>query len=122
DGARLPIVVEGDNLEGETIRKTVTIRIAGAPGDGRARLTEAGLRIVPGASGPMVGPVQFGSYAKRAGLEPGQQILAVKVPADRPSPYLMFIPALALLGIVVALQRARRGRAGASPAAERVTA
>jgi TRAP transporter 4TM/12TM fusion protein len=122
DGARLPIVVEGDNLEGETIRKTVTIRIAGPPGDGRARLVEAGLRIVPGASGPMVGQVQFGSYAKRAGLEPGQQILAVKVPADRPSPYLMFIPALALLGVIVVLQRGRRARVGAPPAAQRVTA
>ncbi len=122
DGALIPLVVEGDNLEGETVRKTVTIRVSGAPGDGRARLGEAGLRVIPGPAGPTVGPVQFGTSAKRAGLEPGQQILAVKVPADRPSPYLLFVPAVALLGVIVAMQRARRARAGAPPAPQRVTA
>jgi len=55
----------------------------------------------------------LGSPANRAGVEMGWRVVAVKEPADRPSPYLFYIPALLLLGIVVVLQLGRRRQAAA---------
>ena len=50
----------------------------------------------------------FGSYAKRIGLEPGLKITAVVGPTPgRPSPWLVYLPALALLAFVWWYQRRR---------------
>jgi MYXO-CTERM domain-containing protein len=54
--------------------------------------------------------VRFGSYAARIGLETGQEVTAVLVPSARPSKHIMIIPALALLGVVIAVQWRRRAR------------
>ncbi|MGH8733428.1 MAG: TRAP transporter permease, partial [Burkholderiales bacterium] len=48
---RLVLVIEGTNVEGEDVRKTVAVQL-GAPGDGRKRLADAGLTI--SALGPEV--------------------------------------------------------------------
>ena len=61
----------------------------------------------------IVDNVAFGSVAAEAGFDWDQKIEQVEVPADQPSKYLMFIPALILLGLVVMLQR---GRARPQPA------
>jgi hypothetical protein len=42
------------------------------------------------------------------GIEAGFTVTAVLNPAPRPSPYLFYLPALLLLGVVVLAQRARR--------------
>ena len=60
--------------------------------------------------------VHFGSTAEKLGLEQGFTITTIEMPADRPAKEWMFLPALALLGLVIALQRARgRRRGGAVP-------
>ena len=60
----------------------------------------------------------FGSTAEKLGLEQSFRITTIEMPADRPAKEWMFLPALALLGIVIVLQRARGGRkAGLQPAA-----
>jgi TRAP transporter 4TM/12TM fusion protein len=103
---RLVLVIEGTNLEGEDIRKTVAVQL-GKPDEGRKRLAEAGLTI--SALGPevRVSAVKFGSRAKKSGFEQGFKVAAVKVPSDRPSEHWVYIPALALVALVWFLQRAR---------------
>ena len=51
--------------------------------------------------------VCFGSEAAKYGLAPGDEIIAVLVPAQRPSRYWFAIPALLLLLGVILLQRRR---------------
>jgi TRAP transporter 4TM/12TM fusion protein len=106
---RLNLVVEGETLEGDLVRKTVSLRL-GPGGDGRQRLAAAGVRVASGPTGVTIAQVAFGSAARRSGLEAGWRILAVKLPAERPSPHLVYAPALLLLGVVVVAQRARRAR------------
>jgi TRAP transporter 4TM/12TM fusion protein len=103
---RLVLVIQGTNVEGEDVKKTVAVQL-GAPGDGRKRLAEAGLTI--SALGPevAVSAVKFGSRAKKSGFEQGFKVAAVKVPSDRPSEHWVYIPALALIALVWFLQRAR---------------
>ena len=102
---RLVLVIQGTNVEGEDVKKTVAVQL-GAPGDGRKRLAEAGLAIT--ALGPevTVSAVKFGSRAKKSGFEQGFKVAAVKVPS-RPSEHWVYIPALALAALVWFLQRAR---------------
>jgi hypothetical protein len=114
DGQRVSFVVEGTNLEGEDIRKTVSLRLGDPMPDPRERLRAAGLTIVPGDQ-PTVSNVAFGSYAKRIGLEPGLKITAVVAPSpNRPSVWFVYLPALALVGFVWWNQR-RRTRLVARP-------
>ncbi len=103
---RLVLVIEGTNVEGDDVRKTVAVQL-GKPGDGRKRIAEAGLTI--SALGPevRVSAVKFGSRAKKSGFEQGFKVAAVKVPSDRPSEHWVYIPALALIALVWFLQRAR---------------
>jgi hypothetical protein len=76
-----------------------------------ARLAAAGFRVVPGPADVTIAHVAFGSAAQRVGLHAGWQVLAVKMPAPRPSPYWIYLPALGLLAIVIVAQRARTGQA-----------
>jgi hypothetical protein len=103
---RLVLVIEGTNIEGEDIKKTVAVQL-GKPDEGRKRLAEAGLTI--SALGPevRVSAVKFGSRAKKSGFEQGFKVAAVKVPSERPSEHWVYIPALALVALVWFLQRAR---------------
>jgi len=106
---RLVLVIEGTNVEGEDVRKTVAVQLA-KPGEGRARLAEAGLTISALGSEVRVSAVKFGSRAKKSGFEQGFKIAAVKVPTDRPSEHWMYIPGLALVALVWFLQGMRQRR------------
>jgi hypothetical protein len=111
---RLAFTVEGEDLDGEPFTKVVTLRLdPGATPE--ERLTRSGVTLLRAGDSFQVGSVRLRSPAAKAGLQTGQRVISVKVPADRPSEYLFYIPAFALLGIVVAVQLARR-RGAAQPA------
>ncbi|WP_341703770.1 TRAP transporter permease [Ferrovibrio sp.] len=105
--ARFHFVISGTTIEGDDIRKTVSIPL-GDQTTGRARLADSGASFVELGGDVQVGNVRFGSYAKRVGLEPGFKVEEVLVDAKRPSKYWFFLPALALIGLVALLQRRRR--------------
>ncbi|WP_162914671.1 TRAP transporter permease [Desertibaculum subflavum] len=108
EDGRMVISVSGTTIEGDDYEKTVSIRL-GPAGPARERLATAGLRLAPGLGGEMqVAQVRFSSYAKKAGLEAGQKLESVRVPTERPSPFVMMIPALGLAGLVTILQWMRR--------------
>jgi TRAP transporter 4TM/12TM fusion protein len=102
----LIMVIEGMNVEGDEVRKTVGVQL-GKEGEGRKRLAEAGLTLSTLGDEVRITGVKFGSPAKRAGIEQGWKVSALKVPTDRPSPHWMYLPAGALLVLVWFLQKQR---------------
>jgi len=106
EGDRLVLVIEGTNVEGEEVRKTVAVQLA-KPGEGRARIAESGLSVSVAGNEVRITGVKFGSRAKKSGFEQGFKVGAIKVPNDRPSEHWVYIPALALVAFVYFLQRAR---------------
>jgi len=109
---RVVFTIEGEDFDGETVRKVITLQVPDE-GSGQERLARAGLTLQRSGDDLLVTGVRLGSPANRAGVEMGWRVVAVKEPADRPSPYLFYIPALLLLGIVVVLQLGRRRQAAA---------
>jgi hypothetical protein len=106
---RITIVVEGVNLEGEQVRKTVSLPL-GDPQEPRMRLRTVGLNVAPTNDRVMITNVAFGSYAKRIGLDVGYEIVSVVEPADRPSRVIPAVIALIVAAGIGALQVARRRR------------
>jgi len=109
EGDRLVLVIEGTNLEGEDVSKTVAVQLA-KPGEGRQRLAEAGLTVQVLGDEVRTTGVKFGSRAKKSGFEQGWKVSAVKVPTDRPSDSWVYVPALALVAFLYLLQRRRAPR------------
>ncbi|MCX7962571.1 MAG: TRAP transporter permease [Burkholderiales bacterium] len=110
EGGRLVLVIEGTNVEGEEVRKTVAVAL-GKPGEARARLAEAGITVAALGDEVRIAAVRFGSRAKKAGFEQGWRIAAVKVPTDRPSEHWVYLPAAGLLALLWFAQGARMRRA-----------
>lgn len=100
DDATLAMRIKGTTLEGDDVTKTVAVQLGDAGADGRKRLAEAGLQLVPLGTQMQVGNVKFGSRARRGGFEPGWDVDAVLVPTDAPSPHWFYLPALALIAAV----------------------
>jgi TRAP transporter 4TM/12TM fusion protein len=100
--------IEGMNMDGKDIRKGVLIPL-GAPGDAKTRLASAGLTVMADGDTLMVMGVKFGSTAEKLGIEQSFHITSVEVPAARPAKEWLFVPALALLALIVWLQRRRSG-------------
>jgi TRAP transporter 4TM/12TM fusion protein len=102
----LRVQVSTQDLAGDDVVKAIRLNFGGR-GDARARLAEAGIVLSPGEQ-PTITSVRPGSQAARQRLRPGDRIEAVRVPSDRPSPFLFAILALAALAGLALLQRRRR--------------
>ena len=102
----LVLVIEGTNVEGEDVRKTVSTQLT-KPGEGRARLADAGVTFSGLGDELRIGTVKFGSRARRGGFEQGWKVTAVKVRTDAPSEHWVFIPAFAIVAFVYFNQRRR---------------
>ena len=92
------MVIKGTTLEGDEITKTVALQLGEAGADGRKRLADAGLQLVPLGGNVQVGAVKFGSRAKRGGFESGWDVTAVKVPTGRAQPALVLPAGAAAAG------------------------
>ena len=107
--------IEGTNLDGKDIRKGVLLPL-GPQGTVRERLSGAGVNVMAQGDELLITQVRFGSPAARLGMEQGFRIVSAEVPAARPAKEWMFVPTLALLALVVALQRRRLSRGAGRPA------
>ncbi|HXH04340.1 MAG TPA: TRAP transporter permease [Candidatus Competibacteraceae bacterium] len=104
---RLVLRIEGENLEGERIRKIIGLPLEAPSPDGQQRLARIGAQFMDLGGEVEVGAVRFGSRAKKLGLEQGWKVTEVLVPSERPSPHWLYLPGLALVALVYWLQRRR---------------
>ncbi len=108
DGGFLRIVVTGEDLYGEKVARHLALRMGAANRPVEARLAGAGLQLARRGDEVRVLSVSFGSAADKAGIRTGWVVRSVLVPSDRPAKEWMFIPAVLIVGAVMALQRRRR--------------
>ncbi len=115
-GDDLRLKISGLNDIGDPIAFVALLPI-GDQATGQERLEASGLTLTDGDGGAViVDDVAFDSPAAKAGLDWDQQILTVQQPIDQPTKYLIFIPALAVLALVIFLQRGRAPREKAATA------
>ena len=115
-GARIRIMIEGENLrDGSKFTKTVMLSV-GDEKTATERLAGVGIEIRDEGGKTFIDNVVFSSPAEKAGLDFDQEILNVQVPSKRPSKQLMVIPAMLLLVLVWFLQRGRQKKLKAAEA------
>tara|TARA_R110002110_G_scaffold12108_1_gene57521 strand:+ start:1748 stop:4501 length:2754 start_codon:yes stop_codon:yes gene_type:complete len=105
-GSELRVKVSGVNDLGDPIQFVAIVPI-GEGATGADKLQSAGLTFRNDGERMIIDDVAYGSAAANAGLDWDQEVLRVLRPVEVPSKYWMFIPALALLALIVMLQRAR---------------
>jgi hypothetical protein len=92
---------------GKEIERAVRLTL-GAGATAEARIRATGLVLQKDGEKLVAQTVRLGSQAFKLGVRPGDEVIGVLVPADRASPYWFGLPALLLLGAVVAMQWRRR--------------
>ena len=113
-GTPFRLVVSGLDDVGKPIEFRVQMPVPeGATGADRQKAL--GLVTKQNGDEVIIDDVIFDSEAQKAGLDWDQKILLVRAPADAPSKYWMYIPAFALLALVIWMQRRRMGPGDASP-------
>ena len=115
-GGRLVMVIGGQTIEGDDVKKTVALKLGAAGDDGRKRLAEAGLTLAGLGDSLKVSGVKFGSRARKSGFEQGWDVERLEVPSGRASPYWFYLPALALIALVWWSQGRRMAPASGAPA------
>ena len=108
-GDRLRLRIAGMNDLGDPITFVALLPI-GEGATGEEKLENAGLIFREDGDKMIIDDVSYNSPAQSAGLDWDQEVLRVLKPVPQPSKYLMFIPALLLLGLIVFLQRGRNAR------------
>ncbi len=107
EGEDLRLRVNGVDDVGDPVSFVALLPLDHSLASGEDRLEKAGLTLRTDGDKVLVDDAAYDSAAKKAGLDWDQEVLKVLKPVSQPSKYLMFIPALILLGIVVWLQRGR---------------
>jgi TRAP transporter 4TM/12TM fusion protein len=104
----LVLGIKGENIEGEEVRKVVALPM-GEGRDGRERIRNAGVTLVPQGEEVQVAAVRFGSLARKLGIDQGYTIAELKLPNPaRPSAYWIFIPGALVAALVWWWQGLRR--------------
>lgn len=123
DDGIIRLVTQGEEIgSGKVKTKTVVLPLGAADADGEARLDRsAGLVMRTEDDGRVyVDSLSFGGKAEKAGLDFDWEILKVELPNDsRPPKEVFYLPALALLAVIVWAQLRRRrepGMAAEAPA------
>jgi len=101
------LMMEGETLEGTHTAVTVELPL-GPQAPGRERLEFAGLELREQDGKQLVDNVIWNSAAQLAKIDFDWEIKAIELPLEQPAKYWMFLPALLLLGGIVALQLRRR--------------
>lgn len=107
DGLRLWI--EGMDLNGRDISKGVLLTM-GDQKTAQEKLQATGLRTIANGDSIDIIGVSFSSQAAKIGIDQGFSITAFEVPNDRPAKEWMFIPTLAILGLLMFMQSRRNKR------------
>ncbi len=110
-GENLRLRINGKDEVGND-RSWVVLLKVGAGKTGAEKVKGMGLELRTEDGKVFIDEVGFDSAAKKAGLDWDQEIAKVLQPIDQPTKYLVYIPALLVLGLLVLLQRRRAGQPG----------
>ena len=106
----LIVRTKGENLEGESISKTLAIPM-GEGKDGRERIKSGGVTLVQLGPDIEIAQVKFGSRAKKLGVDQGYKIQDLQLPNPaRPSQFWGLFPGIALALVIWFLQGRRMKR------------
>ena len=108
-GTMLRLQVRGEDFHGEPYEKALMLPVGEGP-TAADRLNDIGFDVRTEGDKVFVDLVVFASNAEKIGIDFDQEIIMVMMPSDRPPKQIMFIPALALLGLIYLLQRRRKVR------------
>ena len=109
-GQEIRLRVMGEDDVGNP-RSFVSVLPMGEGESGEERLLNAGLEVINNDEGKVIiDNVGFDSPAQTAGLDFDQEIQRILAPRSSLPKHLMYIPALLLLGLIVWIQKGRRGR------------
>ena len=103
---QLRVWIEGEDINGKLIKKGMLLPLTEV-GPAAQRLERFGLRLLPMGEQIDVISVKFRSKAEKAGFQQGQKVTALEIENKRPAPEWMFVPTLAVLALVIFLQRRR---------------
>ncbi|MBC8648922.1 TRAP transporter permease [Pseudomonas sp. MTM4] len=107
EDSQLRLRIRGEDAVGDAREFSLLVAIPnGATGE--EKLEKLGLMTYEQDGKVLVDSVTFGSPAAELGLEFDQEILAVRAPTDRWAKEWMWLPGLALFGLVVWMQRRRK--------------
>ncbi len=106
-GAMLRLDVKGESMNGDAYIKSLMLPVGSAK-TGAERLNEIGFETRNEDGKVLVDNVVFSSNAEKMGIDFDQEIIKINMPSERPPKQIMFLPAIALLALVYALQRKRR--------------
>ena len=109
-GAELRMRISGLDAVGEP-REWVVVLTVPEGDTGEDRLAATGITLIDRDGKAIIDDVAFGSPGKTLGLDWDQEILTVRAPADAPSKYLMYLPAMLILALLVLVQRRRAATA-----------
>ncbi|SNT76877.1 TRAP transporter permease [Paracoccus seriniphilus] len=106
------LIAEGENLSGATISKTVVLTLSGEGGQSAEDVLfdSAGLGIEPAGDALLVTDLAFDGQAQKGGLDYDWKILALERSVDRINPNWLLLPLLAIIAMIIALQRGRVAR------------
>jgi len=119
DDAKLRLIVEGETIEGDEVTRTVLLPL-GPQASVEERLRHAGLELEEDDGKTLVSYVGFATPAEKLGVEYGWEVLSIELATDRPNPYLFYLPALGLLGLLILWQRRRLPKSPAPEGAEAI--
>ncbi len=116
-GEQLRLTLAGERMNGTPFEMAIMLTVGNEEG-GEEKLRGLGIETREEEGRVYVDMVGFGSPAEKAKIDFDQEIVTIHLPTERPVKEWMFLPALALLALLIFLQRQRAGRqvslAGAS--------
>jgi hypothetical protein len=106
-GSEIRFIVEGEDDVGEPMTFTAVMAVDDNA-TGAERLEAYGLELLIEDGQTLIDNVTYDSPAQESGLDFDQKIKIVLAPADQPTKYWMYIPAFAMLGLLIMMQRRRK--------------
>ena len=109
----LRLTMQGETIDGDVVSKLVILPL-GPAASGADRLAFGGIVVRLEDGRVFVDDLVFGSPAEKAGIDFDWEVLDVFVERPQPDKQWLYVPALALLGLIAWLQVRRRRPAAAT--------
>ena len=106
-GQFIDLNVEGETLEGQFVKKTVTLQSDSDDSSAIDKLKAMGLELSEQENAWKVDNVGFGSAAEKAGVDFDWLVTGIREKTSRPAKELLYIPAILLALLIAWFQRRR---------------